>query len=41
MFVCSTYWKTEYEAGGGVAGLAGDADAHPYAPSQSISYDQC
>uniref|UniRef100_A0A7N2QZL6 V-type proton ATPase subunit C n=1 Tax=Quercus lobata TaxID=97700 RepID=A0A7N2QZL6_QUELO len=25
-----TYWKTEDEAGGGVAGLAGDADAHPY-----------
>nr|POE55136.1 v-type proton atpase subunit c [Quercus suber] len=23
-------WKTEDEAGGGVAGLAGDADAHPY-----------
>ena len=30
MFACSTYWKTEDEAGGGVAGLAGDADAHPY-----------
>ncbi|XP_030953467.1 V-type proton ATPase subunit C-like isoform X5 [Quercus lobata] len=28
--VNSTYWKTEDEAGGGVAGLAGDADAHPY-----------
>ncbi|KAF3966924.1 hypothetical protein CMV_009011 [Castanea mollissima] len=26
----SGYWKTEDEAGGGVAGLAGDADAHPY-----------
>ncbi|KAK7852836.1 v-type proton atpase subunit c, partial [Quercus suber] len=26
----SANWKTEDEAGGGVAGLAGDADAHPY-----------
>ncbi|XP_019429674.1 PREDICTED: V-type proton ATPase subunit C-like isoform X2 [Lupinus angustifolius] len=26
----SAYWKTEDEVGGGVAGLAGDADAHPY-----------
>lgn len=26
----STYWKTEDEVGGGVAGLAGDADSHPY-----------
>ncbi|KAG6413207.1 hypothetical protein SASPL_125914 [Salvia splendens] len=25
---CSTYWKTEDE--GGMAGFAGDADAHPY-----------
>ncbi|KAK7839938.1 v-type proton atpase subunit c [Quercus suber] len=25
-----TYWKTEDEVGGGVAGLAGDADSHPY-----------
>ena len=30
MFVCNTYWKTEDKAGGGVAGLAGDANAHPY-----------
>ena len=30
MFGCSTYWKTEDEVGGGVAGLAGDADSHPY-----------
>lgn len=28
--VNSTYWKTEDEVGGGVAGLAGDADSHPY-----------
>ncbi|KAJ7971765.1 V-type proton ATPase subunit C [Quillaja saponaria] len=26
----STYWKTEDEVGGGIAGLAGDADSHPY-----------
>lgn len=26
----STFWKTEDEVGGGVAGLAGDADSHPY-----------
>ncbi|KAJ7976285.1 V-type proton ATPase subunit C [Quillaja saponaria] len=26
----STYWKTEDEVGGAMAGLAGDADAHPY-----------
>ncbi|PON95455.1 ATPase, V1 complex, subunit C [Trema orientale] len=25
-----TYWKTDDEVGGGMAGLAGDADAHPY-----------
>ncbi|KAM3713215.1 hypothetical protein ACB098_01G240100 [Castanea mollissima] len=29
-FIIPGYWKTEDEAGGGVAGLAGDADAHPY-----------
>ena len=28
-FPCSAYWKTEDE-GVGMAGLAGDADAHPY-----------
>ncbi|XP_015893863.1 V-type proton ATPase subunit C isoform X1 [Ziziphus jujuba] len=26
----STFWKTEDEVGGGIAGLAGDTDAHPY-----------
>ncbi|XP_022141485.1 V-type proton ATPase subunit C [Momordica charantia] len=26
----STYWKSEDEAGGGIAGLGGDSDAHPY-----------
>lgn len=26
----STYWKTEDEVGGGMAGLGGDSDAHPY-----------
>ncbi|KHM99227.1 V-type proton ATPase subunit C [Glycine soja] len=26
----SAYWKTEDEVGAGMAGLAGDADAHPY-----------
>ncbi|KAK7336144.1 hypothetical protein VNO77_16677 [Canavalia gladiata] len=26
----SAYWKTEDEVGGGIVGLAGDADAHPY-----------
>ncbi|XP_021823054.1 V-type proton ATPase subunit C [Prunus avium] len=26
----STFWKTDDEVGGGMAGLAGDADAHPY-----------
>nr|AIY85415.1 V-ATPase subunit C1 [Eriobotrya japonica] len=26
----STFWKTDDEVGGGVPGLAGDADAHPY-----------
>ncbi|BBH00573.1 vacuolar ATP synthase subunit C / V-ATPase C subunit / vacuolar proton pump C subunit [Prunus dulcis] len=25
-----TFWKTDDEVGGGMAGLAGDADAHPY-----------
>jgi len=28
--VCSAYWKTEDEVGTGMAGLAGDSDAHPY-----------
>lgn len=26
----SAYWKTEDEVGAGMAGLAGDADTHPY-----------
>ncbi|KAJ8752319.1 hypothetical protein K2173_003955 [Erythroxylum novogranatense] len=26
----STYWKSEEETGGGMVGLGGDADAHPY-----------
>ncbi|XP_023551222.1 V-type proton ATPase subunit C [Cucurbita pepo subsp. pepo] len=26
----STYWKTEDEVGGAMAGLGGDSDAHPY-----------
>ncbi|KAG5254328.1 V-type proton ATPase [Salix suchowensis] len=26
----STYWKSEDEMGGGIFGLGGDADAHPY-----------
>jgi hypothetical protein len=30
MYNCSTYWKTEDEVGGVMAGLGGDADAHPY-----------
>ncbi|OIW03372.1 hypothetical protein TanjilG_29357 [Lupinus angustifolius] len=30
VFGWSAYWKTEDEAGAGMAGLAGDADAHPY-----------
>lgn len=30
LFKCSTFWKTEDEVGGGMAGLAGDADTYPY-----------
>lgn len=27
---CSTFWKTDDEVGGAMAGLGGEADAHPY-----------
>ena len=30
LFECSTYWKAEDEAAGGMIGLGGDADTHSY-----------